>query len=94
MKRILLFLPLLLASCADFERGFMESYNRVNSAPLVAYDAPEPLAVEQPPSQQPDYTIHSALVTQMGQPPKIITYNQNSALVTQMGQAPIIISGY
>jgi hypothetical protein len=96
MKLFALCLALpFLAGCADFARGFTESYNRVHSADYVGYTAPEPTYYAPPPPQPaPDYTIYSGLITQMGQPPAIYSVGPTGGLITQQGRAPIIISGY
>ena len=87
-----------LAGCADFEHGFVESYNRVHASDYVAdYSAPEPQAytapVPQPPPLQP---IQSGTIMTPGQPLSFYNYNPNTGCGTIMtpGQQPTFISGH
>lgn len=61
-------------------------------APYVASDDEMPAYYTPPPV--PQYTPTTGLITQMGQPPAIISRGAGTTMITQQGQAPVIISGY
>lgn len=94
MPRLTILALFALSSCADFERGFMDSYNRAHSGPVCYADAPIIAAPSYvAPTIQP---MQNGMMLTPGQPATFYSFNPNTGtgMVMRPGQPTTFIYGH